>query len=175
MKTEQKQKSRASMIIDGDIEPQTPYEKTMLNLRKRTSFDKMDKEKHRQISIKGGQAIAELYGEKKTAKQALENILSLKVSETMLDNADISADLITKLKRSNPNATIYDLLNAVAVGKALDGNMRAYELVRDTYGDKPTDKIDVSGEIVTDTDRELMQSIAERLNNAEQIAIVTTE
>ena len=160
------------MIIDGDIEPQTPYEKTMLNLRKRTSFDKMDKEKHLEISRKGGQAIAELYGEKKTAKQALENILSLRVSDTMLDDADISAEMITKLKRSNPNATIYDLLNAVAVGKALDGNMKAYELVRDTYGDKPTDKVDISGEIVTDTDRALMQSIAERLNGVESVIVV---
>ena len=165
-------KDKAKKIIDGEIEPSTPYERTMLNLRNRKSFDKWDKEEHRQVSIKGGQAIAELYGEKKTAKQALENILSLKVSETMLDDADISAEMIAKLKRSNPNATIYDLLNAVAVGKAMDGNMKAYELIRDTYGDKPTDKVEVTDNIMTDTDRELLKRISDRLQDGERIEVI---
>ena len=170
-----KEKSRASQIIDGDIEPSSLEETKLLNLRKRVSFDKMDKEKHREISRKGGKAVAELYGEKKTAKQALENILSLKVTDTMLSDSEVSQSLLNRLRQSNPNATIYDLIQSVAVEKALSGSMRGIEYVRDTNGDKPTDKIDVSGEIVTDTDRALMQSIAERLNDAETIAIVKTE
>ena len=53
--------------------------------------------------------------------------------------------------------------------------MRGIEYVRDTNGDKPTDKIDVSGEIVTDRDRELMESIAKRLDGAESIVIVDNQ
>lgn len=170
-----KEKSRASMIIDGDIEPSTLEETKLLNLRKRVSFNQMDKEKHREISRKGGQAVAELYGEKKTAKQALENILSLKVTDTMLSDSEVSQSLLNRLRQSNPNATIYDLIQAVAVEKALSGSMRGIEYVRDTNGDKPTDKIDVSGEIVTDRDRELMESIAKRLDGAESIMIVDNQ
>ena len=168
----EKKKSRATMIINGEIEPSTPYEKTMLNLRNRRSFDKMDEETHREISRKGGQATAEMYGEKKTARKALENILTLKVTDTMFADADISQELIAKLKRSDPNATIYDLLNAVAVGKAMDGNLKAYELIRDTYGDKPTEKVDISGEIVTDADRALLESISHRLQDGDRLEIV---
>ena len=172
--TDKPVKSRASMIIDGDIEPESEQEKTLLNLRKRKSFDKWDREEHRKASIKGGQAIAEMYGEKKTAKQALESILSLKVSETMLDDSDISPDLIAKIKRTNPQATIYDLIQAVAVGKALQGSMRALEYVRDTNGDKPKDALEVTNTI-TEADKALLQSIQDRLERAEVVVVQDAE
>ena len=173
MKDKPKTKSRASMIIDGDIEPSTLEETKLLNLRKRIPFDKMDKEKHREISRKGGQAVAELYGEKKTAKQALENILSLKVTDTMLADSDVSQSLLNRIRQTNPNATIYDLIQAVAVEKALSGSLRGIEYVRDTNGDKPTDKqsIDVNG-IMTDNDRTLLEQLSRRLQDGGRIEVV---
>ena len=74
--------------------------------------------------------------------------------------------------------TLYDLIHVVAVGRALDGNVKAMEYVRDTHGDKPTDKIDITGDIMTESDRAMISKISERLDNGERIEIVkdiTTE
>ena len=172
MKEEKKkEKSRASMIIDGEIEP-NENEKYLLNLRKRVPFNQMSKEKRVEIARKGQKALSELHGEKKNAKKALESILTLKVTDDIYELADIDPKVAERLKRDNPNATLYDLIQAVAVGRALDGNMKAYELVRDTYGDKPIDKVDISGEIMTESDRAMLQKITERIDNGENIAIV---
>ena len=46
------------------------------------------------------------------------------------------------------------------------------QYVRDTNGDKPTDKIEMTTDVMTDTDRELLKSISDRLQGAESIAIV---
>ena len=163
METE-KPKSRYQQIIDGEVEPQGS-EKGWLNMEKgRTSFNTMDKDRQREIARMGANAVNKLHGEKKTAKQALERILSLKVDDNIIAGADLPEDLAAKLKRDNPNATLYDLMQIVAVGRAVSGNMKAYELVRDTVGDKPVDKLDISAEITTEADRALLDSINARLN-----------
>ena len=167
-----KTKSRASMIIDGDIEPETAKERGLLNLRKRVPFNQMDAEKRKEICRKGAKAINQLHGEKKTARECLTNILSLKITDEIVAGADIDPAIAERLKRDNPNATIYDLIHAVAVGRALEGSVNAMQFIRDTNGDKPTDRIDVTGEIVTDSDRALMQAIAQRLDSGERLEVV---
>lgn len=154
------------MIIDGEIEPE-PHERGLLNLRKRIPFNEMDAEKVLEIRRKGAEAVNRLHGEKKTAKQSLENILTLKVDDSIIASADIDPKVAEKLKRDNPNATLYDLIQAVAVGRALDGNVKAMEYVRDTHGDKPTDKVDITGQIMTESDRTLLQTVNARLEQAE--------
>lgn len=171
-KEEKKEKSRASMIIDGLIEPEE-NERYLLNLRKRKPFNEWDKEEHRKVCVMGNKALQELHGEKKTAKQSLESILTLKATDEIIAAADIDEQIAQRLKRDNPNATLYDLIQAVAVGKALDGNMKAYELVRDTHGDKPIDRVEVTDNVTTEADRALMRSIAERLEGAESVQIVS--
>ena len=174
----EKTKSRASQIIDGDIEPTTPKERTLLNLRKRTSFNMMDADKLREISRKGQKAMMELHGEKKTARDSLKNILTLKVTDDILDIADVDPKVAERLKRDNPNATLYDLIQCVAVGKAIDGNVKAMEYVRDTHGDKPIDKVEITDNVMTDADRELLKSISARLEDGDRLEVVrdiTTE
>lgn len=172
MEEKKKEKSRASMIIDGEIEP-LPNERYLLNLRKRKPFNQWDKEEHHKIAVKGGKAVQELFGERKTARESLENILSVRVTDEIIAKADIDASIAERLKRTNPNATFYDLIQAVAVGRALDGSINAMTYVRDTNGDKPIDKIQADvANVMTDTDRELLQTISERLQGAEHIAIV---
>ena len=166
-----KEKSRASLIIDGVIEPEE-NERYLLNLRKRKPFNEWDKEEHRKVCQMGNKALQELHGERKTAKQSLSNILTLKATDDIIAQADIDEEIAKRLKRDNPDATLYDLIQAVAVGKALEGNMKAYELVRDTHGDKPIDKVEVTDNVTTENDRALMREIAERLQGAESVHIV---
>lgn len=171
MEEKKKEKSRASMIIDGDIEP-LPNERYLLNLRKRKSFNEYDKEELREISRKGRKALSELHGERKTARQALENILSLKVTDDIIAKADIDASIAERLKKDNPDATFYDLIQAVAIGRAIDGSVNAMMYVRDTNGDKPVDKMEVTTDVMTDKDRELLKSISARLDGVELVKVV---
>ena len=161
-KEEKKEKSRASRIIDGEIEPEDG-EKYLLNLRKRVPFNQMTPEKRKEICRKGAEAINKLHGEKKTAKEAISKILTLKINDEILDGADVPQEIADKLRRDNPDATLYDLIQLVAVGRALDGSIRAMEYVRDTHGDKPIEKLEVTENIMTDRDRELLQSISDRI------------
>jgi len=168
---EKKEKSRASKIIDGDIEPEE-NERYLLNLRKRKPFNQWDPEKMHEVAVKGGEAVQKLHGKKKTAKQALADVLTLKVSDDIIANADIDPAISAKLKRDNPDATLYDLIQAVAVGRALEGNVKAMEYIRDTHGDAPIKQVEITENITTDADRALLQGIAERLQNVEIVQTV---
>ena len=159
-----KEKSRASRIIDGEIEPEE-NERYLLNLRKRKPFDQWDKEELREVSRKGAEAVQLLHGEKKTAKQAIERVLTLKITDEIAAGVDADPEIIKRLRKDNPNATLYDLMQAVAVGRALDGSIAAMQYVRDTHGDKPIERVELTENVTTDQDRELMRTIAERLND----------
>ena len=166
------QSERYRQIVAGEREPEGS-EKGWSNLQpEKYNFAVIDKDRAKEISRKGAQAVNKLHGEKKTAKQALEQILTLRVDDNILACADLPDDLAAKLKRDNPNATMYDLLQLVAVGRAAGGNMKAYELVRDTYGDKPVEKVDISADVTTDADRALLSSIAARLDKDTHIEVV---
>jgi len=167
----EKEKTEYQKIIDGEAEP-VGCQKGWKNLEKRVSFNKMDPEKRKEICQKGAAAVNKLHGEKKTAKQALEKILTLKIDDKIISSADLSPELAERLKRSNPDATLYDLINIVAVGRAVSGNMKSYELIRDTYGDMPIKQIEVTENITTEQDRELLKQINERLQQAETVQIV---
>ena len=172
------EKTRYQQVIDGDVEPQGK-ERGWINLEKRIPINTRPIEEQLEIRRKGHQAMMQLHGEKKSAKQSLEKILTIKVSDEILEGADVPTEIIERIKRDNPNMTIYDLIQIVAIGKAIGGNMKAYELIRDTHGDKPIDKLQVDGtNIMTDSDRELLKSISARLEDGDRLEVVrdiTTE
>ena len=131
------------------------------------SFALYDRERLREVSRKGAEASHKVRQEKKNAKQALEKILSMGATDEIIAGAELSPELAEQLKAEIENATIYDLMQLVAVGSALGGDMRAVEYVRDTYGDKPSNKIDMQTEetALTDADRMLLEKVSRRLEN----------
>lgn len=167
----EKEKTEYQKIISGEAEP-VGCQKGWKNLEKRVSFNAMDPEKAAEIRRKGAEAVNALKGEKRTAREALENILTLKASDAIISGADLPEELADRLKRSGISITMYDLLQLVAVGRAAGGNMKAYELIRDTYGDMPVKQIEVSENITTDSDREMMRQLTERLKNGERLEVV---
>lgn len=168
---EKKEKSRASMIIDGEIEPQG-IEKGWLNLRKRTSFDQLSPERRKEIARKGAAAVNALHGEKKTARESIEKVLTLKINDDIVAGADLDPKIAERLKRDNPDATLYDLIQCVAVGRALGGSIRAAEYVRDTHGDKPVDRHEITADIMTDQDRNLLETINQRLESGDRLEVI---
>lgn len=166
-----KPKSRYQMIIDGEAEPEGS-ENGWKNLEAgRVSFNQMPEEKALEIRRKGAAAVNKMHGEKKTARESLEKILTLRATPEIIAGADLEPEIAERLKRDNPDATLYDLIQIVAVGRAVGGNMKAYELIRDTYGDKPTEKVEVSAEIMTDKDRELLEKISRRLDDPDVVVV----
>jgi len=169
---QEKEKTEYQKIMDGDQEP-TGSQKGWKNLQpEKYNFAVMDPEKAREIQRKGAEAVNALKGEKRTAREALENILTLNVTDKILSNSDLEPELAERLKRSGINITVYDLLQLVAVGRAAGGNMKAYELIRDTYGDMPIKQIEVAENVTTEADRELMRQLSERLQEGGRLEIV---
>lgn len=133
---------------------------------KKYSFANMDKDKLREISKKGAARMIEVKQEKRTAKKCLEDILTLECSEEIIAGAELPPELAEQLKDYVGTLTVYDLINLVAVGKAVGGNMRAAEYIRDTYGDMPAKQVSVDGvDVMSDDDRQLLENIERRLNN----------
>lgn len=77
-------------------------------------------EEKREIAIKGGKASVEARREKKRFKELLEMALSLKNKKT-------------------GNTNDYDITISM-INKAIKGSERAFELIRDTIGEKPVEK-----------------------------------
>ena len=169
-----KEKTIYQKVVDGEITPEG-CQKGWTNLKEgqtKYNLKYMDPEKAAEIRRKGAEAVNALKGEKRTAREALENILTLKVNDKIIDNSDLDPEIVDRLKRSGINITMYDLLQLVAVGRAAGGNMKAYELVRDTYGDKPIERVEVSENVTTEQDREMMRAIAARLEAGDRIEVV---
>jgi hypothetical protein len=93
----------------------------------------------REIAIMGGKASGEARRERKALKEQLLLIL---------EDGDTQEKLCTAL-----------------VSQARRGNIKAFEVLRDTIGEKPVDKSEVSGSVgLTDADRDLMNKIAKRID-----------
>lgn len=166
-----KEKSRYQKIISGEVEP-IGQEKGYKNLEKRTTFRDMSPERAKEIRQMGQKAQREIYGKKKTARESIEQILSIKVNDEIMSKADLDPSIIERVKRTGEELTFYDLVNIVAVGRAVGGSINAMQYVRDTNGDKPTDKIEMTTDIMTDRDRELLERISARIEGADEIAVV---
>ena len=159
------EKSLYQKIRDGEIEPEGS-QKGWLNI-KPIPLTERPEEEARAIRRKGAEAVNKIHGEKKTARESLERMLSILATDDIIACADIETALADRLKRENPHMTVYDVMNASAIGRAISGNVKAMEYVRDTHGDKPTDKIDISGQIMSDSDRALLESVSARLDKSE--------
>jgi hypothetical protein len=57
-------------------------------------------------------------------------------------------------------------ISVAMIQKAMNGDTKAFEIIRDTVGEKPTDKIDqeIKGKIeITEEDKKMLNSIQNRL------------
>ena len=90
---------------------------------------------------KGGQATAEMWERRRTFKECIEALL-----DTEIESGITYREAIVK----------------ALCDKALEGSVHAFEVIRDTVGEKPSENVNV--DIMTDADRLLMQKISARLN-----------
>ena len=102
------------------------------------------KEEQRAIARKGGIASGKARREKKLMRETLDILLSMPLKNGK--NADVdSIRNFAALKGKNIN--VQEAMMIAQVQKAMKGDTKAAEFVRDTMGQKPVENVNMSGEI----------------------------
>ena len=119
------------------------------------------KAEQRAIQIKGGKARAEQQRQRKTAKEIAQAILSANMTDDQISEVlDGAKSLI------GDDKSAYAVLIAKMIQEGLTGNVNAFTAIRDTAGDKPTDKAEVTAAI-TPADMALVEKVRRRLESEE--------
>lgn len=96
-------------------------------------------EEQQAIARAGGIASGKARREKKAFKETLEALLSM----SMENGEAVTIDDITSFKGiKGQNISVQEAILIAQVQKAMKGDTRAAEYVRDSIGQKPTDKIE---------------------------------
>ena len=104
------------------------------------------KEEQKQIAIKGGIASGKARREKKTLRQCLEILLE----RTLKDKKGIEM-------------TGAEAVSLKVFEKALKGDIRAFEVLRDTAGQKPIEKVQMKTDINIAESEERLSNIFEQI------------
>ena len=129
-------------------------EKQNRNLR--TTAQMTEKER-REFARIGGQASAKARRKKKDLQELLGALLSSPATPEIKEKA-------AKLGIDPEVAdTLYDGLGIAMIEKALSGDGYCFQLVRDSAGDKPTDKSEVTASVMTEKDLEIMRNLEARI------------
>ena len=92
-------------------------------------------EELREITRKGGIASGKKRRERKAMREQLEMLLNLPLKN------EKSKEQIKKLGIKNTDINNQMAITIALFQKALSGDAKAYELIRDTLGEKPIDKV----------------------------------
>ena len=114
-------------------------------------------EERKALGRKGGLKTQERNRLNRTAQEVMQMYLNCQISrskarEKLGDKADLLPD----------NATLFDVITLRQIMESEEGNTKAFEVVRDTAGFKPTERQEISAEIMTENDRALLQMVARR-------------
>ena len=97
-------------------------------------------EKAKEIASKGGKAVQEINAKRRAIAETIDIFL----------------------KKTDENGVTMQEKIVEALGlKAMDGCVGAFEALRDTVGEKPTDQLNL--DVMTDKDREVLKNLTERL------------
>lgn len=105
------------------------------------SFEHMTTEELREAGRKGGKASVEAKRRRKEFKETLEILLSMSLDKRRtnvdIDKIKAFADLKGK------NVTVDQAMMIKLIQRALTGDLNAITMVRDTIGEKPSDRVEV--------------------------------
>lgn len=115
------------------------------------------KEEHIAISRKGGIKSGETRRRKKEMRDLILDILGKKQFKKKIDGFD---DIDSMEELYNKNLTIAEKLVLVQITKALEGDTEAFKTIRDTAGQKPTEKVSVKQE--SSVHKDLIENLEKR-------------
>ena len=129
------------------------------------NWEELPQEKLLDIRRKGQKAMVEARKRKKNIKDVCNDLLAINVSD--LVSGVVSQELQTKIENAGIEVTLYDLIMAKQAENALNGSTKSAEFIRDSAGDKPSDKVEETLNIITDSDKALLANISDRLDSLE--------
>ena len=107
-------------------------------------FAKMTPEQRREYGRKGGLAKGENYKRRKELKETLNILLDMPLKTgrtTTVEKVQAFANLKGK------NITVDQAMMVCLIQKALKGDLSAIAMVRDTIGEKPTEKVNMDAKV----------------------------
>ena len=107
----------------------------MANEQNLRPFNSLTEKEQREITSKGGKASAKKRQQNKTFKEIISNFLDGQVSDERLKQQMIDFGFADK-EVSNKSCAVFALWK-----EAIKGNTKAFELLRDTIGEKPIEQI----------------------------------
>ena len=111
----------------------------------KNQFSLMTPEERREHGRKGGIASVEARRRKKTMRETFELLLSMPMKKGKL--ADVE-DIKNFAELNGKNVSVQTAMLIKAITNYLKtGDLSILEFIRDTVGDKPTDKIDFNGNV----------------------------
>ena len=106
----------------------------------------------RDIQIQGGKALQATLRQRRTFAEAISTVLAQKPSQKVREELEL-----------DNTADNLDAVIAAMLKQAQRGNVKAGDFLRDTVGEKPTDKLEASVETMTAEDREMLANIQKRM------------
>lgn len=116
----------------------------------------------KEIQRMGAEALNTSLAQRRTLAESLE--IALRKPATLEE--------IERLHLQN-GAVKQDAMTAAIIAEAINGNGKAWEIVRDTIGEKPVDRQEINAEVMTHEEKLLLGKIAARIQPAEQAAADT--
>jgi len=106
----------------------------------------------RDIQIQGGKALQATLKQRRTFAEAISAVLAQKASEETRKELHLDS-----------TADNLDAVIAAMLRQATRGNVKAGDFLRDTIGQKPSDRLEATVENLTAEDREMLENIKNRL------------
>ena len=117
--------------------------KRMANNKNLNPFGTLTEEEQRKISSKGGKASVEARRNKKLLRDCLEILLEIEMQG-----------------KKGEKMTGAEALSAKLFAEAMKGNVKAFEVLRDTVGQKPADKV-----MVADVEASVIEEVEAMVND----------
>ena len=109
-------------------------------------------EERRERARKAGIASGKAKRDTRTLREICLDILSAEAPEE-----DIK-------KYGLPEGTSNSVVMTIAAArKAREGDLKAYEMLRDTGGQMPTKEVSIAAEVITEADKKLLEKVSKRL------------
>lgn len=115
------------------------------------------KEEARERGRIGGIKSGEVRRQKKTMRETLENALKIELSEKKLK--ELGADI----SLMNGENSVLSAIIASTIREAINGDTKAIQFVRDSIGEQPINKQEVTQEIITKDDINMMETVRKQL------------
>jgi len=94
----------------------------------------------KEMQLKGAEKRRQMNAERRAMKEDLNVLLKLTLKKGDLASVD---DVLSLEEAQTKNVTVQQAMNIAMVQRALLGDVQAMQFIRDTLGEKPSDKVEL--------------------------------